>query len=160
MPPPNSAVGNKLSEEAKTTVVCAVACFDSPSMVVALIKKEFGVSITPQAVEAYDPTKRAGRNLSEKWRSLFEVSRRTFVEDTSAIPISHRATRLRSLGRMAAIAEERGNYALAAQLHEQAAKECGDVYTNRQRITGSLNVSTHEQALADLDDDDDTSGEG
>lgn len=150
----------KLTNEARAFVVSALASFDPPGIVAGAVKKEFGLIITPQAVEAYDPTKRAGAKLSDKWRNLFEISRRAFLEDTSTIPISHRASRLRALNRMAATAEERGNYVLAAQLHEQAAKECGDVYTNRQRITGSLNVSTHEQALADLDDDDDASGEG
>lgn len=42
------------------------------------------------------------------------------------------AYRLRALGRMAEKAESMKNMALTAQLLEQAAKEVGDVYVNRQ----------------------------
>lgn len=127
---------SKLPPEAQTYVVQALACFDAPSIVAAAVKKEFEVTITPQAVEAYDPGKRAGRNLAEKWKALFEETRQAFLEDTSKIAISHRAVRLRALQRMAEKAETMGNIALAAQLHEQAAKEAGDSYTNRRELTG------------------------
>lgn len=123
----------KLTDEIRTFVVQSLACFDAPSVVVAAIKKEFGEVVKPQAVEAYDPTKRAGRKLSLRWRALFEETRKAFLEDTSKIAISHRAVRLRALQRMAEKAESMGNMALAAQLHEQAAKECGDAYSNRHK---------------------------
>ncbi|AFL51641.1 hypothetical protein ABIE78_002513 [Sinorhizobium fredii] len=51
----------KYSDEVKTYVVQALACFDSPAVVAKSVKAEFDVVISPQAVEAYDPTKRAGR---------------------------------------------------------------------------------------------------
>lgn len=127
---------NKLPTEAQTYAVQALACFDAPSIVAAAIKKEFDVTVTPQAIEAYDPGKRAGAKLSDKWKALFEETRKSFLEDTSKIAISHRAVRLRALQRMAERAETMGNIALAAQLHEQAAKEAGDSYTNRRELTG------------------------
>lgn len=126
----------KLPPEAQTYVVQALACFDAPTVVAEAIRKEFGVSITPQSVEAYDPNKRAGAKLAPKWRTLFEETRQAFLEDTSKIAISHRAVRLRALQRMAEKAEAMGNIALAAQLFEQAAKEAGDSYTNRRELTG------------------------
>jgi len=116
--------------------VRSLAAFDPPGIVAAAIKKEFGLIVSAQGCEAYDPTKRAGAKLSERWKQMFERERKAFLEDTSSIPISHRATRLRALGRMAATAEEKGNYALAAQLHEQAAKECGDAFTNKRQLSG------------------------
>ncbi|KQT52260.1 DUF2280 domain-containing protein [Aureimonas sp. Leaf427] len=124
----------KLTDEVRTHIVQGLACFDSPSVVAASVKKEFDVTVSPQAVEAYDPTKRAGRNLSEKWRTLFEAARTSFVEDTARIGISHRAVRLRALQRMAEKAEDMRNLALAAQLLEQAAKEMGEAYSNRHRL--------------------------
>ncbi|WP_169194944.1 DUF2280 domain-containing protein [Devosia sp. MC1541] len=126
----------KLSDDVKTFIVQSLACFDTPSVVVAAVKQEFGEVITRQSVEGYDPNKRAGANLSEKWKSLFEETRKTFLEDTSKIAISHRAVRLRALQRMAEKAETQGNMALAANLMEQAAKEVGDSYTNRRELTG------------------------
>ncbi len=126
----------KLSVEVQTFVVQSLACFDSPSVVVAAVKQEYGETITRQAVEGYDPNKRAGRALAAKWRALFDETRKAFLEDTSKIAISHRAVRLRALQRMAEKAEGQGNMVLAASLMEQAAKEVGDSYTNRRELTG------------------------
>lgn len=130
----------KLTDEAKAFAVCALACFDPPSVVAAAIRTEFGITITPQTAEAYDPTKRAGRRLADKWIALFETTRKEFLENTAAIPIANRAVRLRRLDRMCVGAEGRGNYPLASQIIEQAAKECGDVFTNKNRDTGSNEV--------------------
>ncbi|MCO5965482.1 DUF2280 domain-containing protein [Sinorhizobium meliloti] len=55
----------------------SLACFDTPSIVVDTVMQEFGETITRQSVEGYDPTKRAGSNLAEKWRLLFEETRKT-----------------------------------------------------------------------------------
>lgn len=126
----------KLSEAVKTFVVQSLACFDTPSVVAAAVKKEFGEEITRQAVESYDPNKKAGANLANKWRALFEETRKTFLDDTAEIGISHRTVRLRALQRMAAKAEDQGNMVLAAQLLEQAAKEMGNAFTNRHEVTG------------------------
>ena len=126
----------KYSDEVKSRVVQALACFDSPAIVAKSIKAEYGVDISTQAVEAYDPTKVAGRKLSDRYRQLFEETRKAFLEDTVSIAISHRAVRLRALQRMSEKAEHQGNMALAAQLMEQAAKEVGDSFTNRRELTG------------------------
>ena len=124
----------RLTDDVRSFIVVANACFDPPAVVAAAVKNEFGEVVSPQAIEAYDPTKRAGRILSKKWRALFAETRKAFLEDTSKIGISHKAVRLRALQRMADKAESMGNMALAAQLHEQAAKECGDAYTNRHKL--------------------------
>lgn len=126
----------KLPLEVQTFVVQSLACFDSPSVVAASVKAEFGETITRQAVEGYDPTKKAGAKLAARWRALFEETRKTFLEDTAGIAISHRAVRLRALQRMAEKAETQGNMVLAASLMKQAAEEMGNAYTNRRELTG------------------------
>jgi hypothetical protein len=126
----------KLSDPIKTYIVQALACFDTPSVVAEAVRKEFGETVTRQSIEGYDPTKKAGSNLAEKWRLLFEETRKTFLEDTASIAISHRAVRLRALQRMADKAEDRGNMVLASQLLKQAAEEVGGSYTNRRELTG------------------------
>lgn len=126
----------KYSDQVKTYVVQALACFDSPAVVAKAVKAEFAVVISPQAVEAYDPTKRAGKKLSQRFRLLFEETRKTFLEDTASIAISHRAVRLRALQRMADKAENQGNMVLASSLLKQAAEEVGGSYTNRRELTG------------------------
>lgn len=126
----------KLTREQQTFAVQALACFDSPSVVAASLRKEFGVVITPQTIEGYDPTKKAGAKLADRWKALFEETRKAFLGDTAAIAISHRAVRLRALQRMSDKAETQGNMVLAASLLEQAAKEVGDSFTNRRELTG------------------------
>ncbi|MCA0961163.1 DUF2280 domain-containing protein [Salipiger bermudensis] len=126
----------RLPEEVKTYIVQALACFDTPSVVSKSVKDEFGLNVARQKVESYDPTKRAGKNVSKKHRELFDATRAAFLEDTSEIAISHRAVRLRALQRMAEKAESQGNMVLASSLLEQAAKETGGSYTNRREVGG------------------------
>lgn len=121
-----------LKSDVKTFIVQALACFDTPTQVSQAVKQEFDIDVTRQQVEQHDPTKRAGVNLAAKWRTLFDDTRKRFREETSEIPIANRAFRLRGLGRMAEKAENMRNLALTAQLYEQAAKECGDMYVNRK----------------------------
>lgn len=121
-----------LSNDVKAFIVQALACFDTPSQVAAAVREEFGIEVSRQQCESHDPTKYAGRDLAKRWRVLFEDTRKRFREETADIPIANRAYRLRTLGRMAEKAEGMRNLALTAQLLEQAAKEVGDVYVNRQ----------------------------
>lgn len=123
-----------LNGEVKAFIVQSLACFDTPSMVVESVKKEYGLAITRQQVESHDPTKVNGKGLAEKWKELFKETRSRFQTEITDIPIANKAYRLRSLDRMMSKAESMKNMVLAASLIEQAAKECGDAYTNRQKV--------------------------
>ncbi|MGX5830348.1 DUF2280 domain-containing protein [Mesorhizobium sp. 43Arga] len=126
----------KLPEAAKALVVQRLAAFDSPSDVVEVVKKEFGISVSRQSVEFFDPTKRAGKNLAPKWRAIFEQAREAFLRETATIGISHRVVRLRALQRMADKAEEMGNSEMVLKILRQAAEEVGGMYTSRREYTG------------------------
>ena len=129
-----------LSSEVKAFIVQALACFDTPSQVAEAVKREFSVEVSRQQVESHDPTKRCSKTLAKRWVEMFHDARKRFREETVEIPIANRAYRLRALGRMAEKAENMKNMALTAQLLEQAAKEVGDVYVNRQ----TKNENPHE----------------
>lgn len=129
-----------LNNEVKAFIVQALACFDTPSQVSAAVKEEFKLEVSRQQCEAHDPTKRAGRDLAKRWVTLFHDTRTRFREETADIPIANRAFRLRALGRIVEKAETMRNLALALQVLEQAAKEVGDVYVNRQ----TKNESPHD----------------
>ncbi|EOY8683564.1 DUF2280 domain-containing protein [Escherichia coli] len=126
-----------LKGEVKAFIVQSLACFDTPSQVVELVKKEFGLSITRQQVESHDPTKANGRGLAQKWVDMFNTTRERFQNEISDIPIANKAYRLRVLDRMATRAEGMKNLALTAEIIEQAAKECGDAYTNKHKFEHS-----------------------
>lgn len=124
----------RLNAEIKTFIVQRLAQFDSPTTVSEAVNQEFGVAITRQQVEKYDPGKAAGQQLSKNLQGLFSQCRERYVHATADIAICHKAVRLRRLDRMYSKAEERGNFSLAAALLEQAAKEVGDYYTNLRKI--------------------------
>lgn len=126
-----------LKPEIKAFIVQSVACFDTPSQVVESVLKEFGIQITRQQVEQNDPSKISGKGLAQKWVDLFNRTRDRFLNEISDIPIANKAYRLRVLDRMAARAEGMKNLALTAEIIEQAAKECGDAYTNKHKFEHS-----------------------
>ena len=122
-----------LQNDVKAFIVQALACFDTPSQVVEAVQKEYGVTVTRQQVETHDPTKTSGKGLATKWHTLFHDTRKRFREETAEIPIANRAYRLRAMNRFVERAESMKNIGLAMQILEQAAKEVGDIYVNRQR---------------------------
>ncbi|EQB4866465.1 DUF2280 domain-containing protein [Klebsiella aerogenes] len=123
-----------LKPEVKAFIIQQLACFDSLSVVVESVQKEFGIKVSPQQVETHDPTKVSGRKLAKKWVELFFDTRKRFQTEISDIPIANKAYRLRVLNRMATNAESMKNLGMTAQLLEQAAKEVGDAYTNRLKV--------------------------
>lgn len=126
-----------LKPEVKAFIVQQLACFDTPSQIVEAVQNEFSIQITRQHVASHDPTKAAGVSLAKKWVDLFHSTRARFQSDISDIPIANKAYRLRVLDRMMGNAEKMRNIALAAEIIEQAAKECGDAYSNKHKFEHS-----------------------
>ncbi|MEG8233829.1 DUF2280 domain-containing protein [Pseudomonas orientalis] len=122
-----------LKDEVKAFIVQALACFDTPSQVCQAVKEQYGIEVSRQLCERYDPTKYSGRDLGQKWKTFFEECRKRFREETVDIPIANRAFRLRAMNRFVEKAESMKNIGLAMQILEQAAKETGDIYVNRAR---------------------------
>jgi hypothetical protein len=134
----------KTPENIKVSIVQRLACFESLNNIVQGLKDDFGFEISKQAILGYDPTKVQGKDLSQKLRAVFEETRKRFIEDTSSIPISHKAVRLATLQRMVDRAETQKNLGMVSSLLEQAAKEVGDAYTNRKTVE----VSNPDGSLA------------
>lgn len=155
-----------LKPEVKAFIVQSLACFDPPSQVVDAVLKEFGIKITRQQAESHNPTKASGKTLAQKWVDMFNATRERFQNETADIPIANKAYRLRALDRMATKTETMKNFALTAQLIEQAAKECGDAYTNKQKVehtgkdggpieSATLTREEYKQARQEMLEDDD-----
>jgi len=128
----------QLSFVLKREIVQRLARFDTPGQVVKAMKADHGIDLSPQRVQFYDPTSKNGAALSEEFKALFFETREKFRKELDDIPIANKAVRLRRLDRMAALAEERGNMVLAAELGELAAKEVGGAFTNKHQheLTG------------------------
>jgi hypothetical protein len=134
----------KLTEEAKLFVIAQLAAFEPPSDVAKLVKDNFGVEISAQGVERYDPNKLAGADLPEKYRMLFHRARDTYLTSEADIPIAHRTHRLRRLQRIADRARDNGNVVLEANIIEQAAKEASGTYEGRRKVEGAVAVTGAE----------------
>lgn len=124
----------KLTDEIRRFMVERLAMFDSPSEVAAAVKEEFGVEITRQQAEEYDPTK---RTPARKWVAHFNATREAFLTETAREPAAERAYRVRRLANMARAAEAAKNVKRAAELYRQIAEEMGGKYTNRMIVSDS-----------------------
>jgi hypothetical protein len=124
----------RLNQEVKEFIVQHLACYCTPQQVVGLVKVEFKVDVTRQQVRYYDPTKGPkDKSLEDDLQKLFEKTREAFRKKLSEHAIADQGYRLGRLQRMSEQAEQAGNIPLAAELLEQAAKECGGQFTNRQK---------------------------
>lgn len=124
----------KLNDAHKRFIVQALACWDSPQEVADAVKVEFGLDVHRSQVAQYDPTKSAGRAMGKQWIQLFNDTRQRFRQEVAEIPIADQAFRLRALGKIYDRHISRGNVVGAAAVLEQAAKEAGGLFTNKQKL--------------------------
>jgi hypothetical protein len=140
-----------LSKLVKAFIVDSLAAYQKQKAVADAVQAEFGITVTRQQVDAYLPGSVSAKSLSQEWIDRFHASRKAFLENIDAIPVTHKAVRLQALQRMAEKAEDQGNMVLAAQFLEQIAKECGDAYSNRRRVEfdGKLETTRKTKAMTD-----------
>lgn len=123
-----------LNEEVKLYIVQCLACYDTPSTVAYAVAEEFGITVDRSQVGKYDPTKVNGKDVSKKLKAVFEATRKAFLDETIQIPIASKVYRLRSLQRMHDYYVAKKNFVQAQAILEQAAKEVGNVFTNKQLL--------------------------
>lgn len=124
-----------LKKEVKLYIVRSLAVFNTPSETVELVHQEYGVKVTKQQCEKYDPTKRSGENLSEELRIDFEKTREMFLGQPDAIPIANLAVRLQRLENQ--YQKHSKNRVAALNILKQAAEDVGGKYTNKTELTGA-----------------------
>jgi hypothetical protein len=122
-----------LTNEQKALVVSAFARLEGVAEVCRLFKEQYGAEITKSHALSYNPG-RAHYRSSPKWHDLFDRERKSFLNNVSSIGIANKAFRIQQLHKLCAIAMKRNNIKLAAEILEQAAKEMGEVFTNRREV--------------------------
>lgn len=123
-----------LNKKQKLFIVRSLAQFNTPQETVVLVKEEFELDVSRQQCEAYDPTKRVGKDLSVDLKAEFEATRKDFLDAPQNIPIANLSVRLQRLENQYI---KHGKNRVAAQsLLKQAAEDIGGKYTNKQEITG------------------------
>lgn len=123
-----------LKEPIKVFIVQSLACMETPQQVADAVKQEFNLEIDRKQVQLYDPTKRAGKNLSPKLKQLFDETRRNFQENILDIPLANKAFRLRELQKMYDGYGAK-NPVMKQKVLKQAFQET-DGRVSRQEITG------------------------
>lgn len=124
----------RINKKVKLFIVRMLAEFETPTEAAKAVKEIFNVDVTPQQCEAYDPTKKIGKDLSQEFRELFFEIRRQANQQLEAIPLANKRYRLQLLQGL--VEKYPDNPVLMPKWIEQAAKEMGGLYTNRQLITG------------------------
>lgn len=140
----------RINKKIKTFIVRSLAEFETPTETAKAVKALFNFEVTPQQCEAYDPTKKTGKDLSEEFRTLFFTTRRQANEELEAIPIANKRYRLQLLQGL--VDQHPNNPVLIPKWAEQAAKEMGGLYTNRKEVTGK-DGGPIKTSVADLMDE-------
>lgn len=123
-----------LKEPVKIFIVQSLACRDTPKEVVDMVRQEFNVEITLQQCTSYDPTRLTCRNLGKDLRKLFNETREKFDAGLIDIPIANKHFRLKQYQKQ--LERNAKNTVMSLKILEQAAKDVGGQFTNRQEITG------------------------
>ena len=123
-----------LKEPVKIFIVQALACRDTPQEVAELVSQEFGIKVDRIQCSTYDPTKQRGKNLSKKFKDLFEETRKKFDEGLIDIPVAQKFYRMRQYQKH--LEKNAKNTVMSLNIMKQAAQDLGGQFTNRQEITG------------------------
>lgn len=133
----------QLKKEVKFYIVRSLAKFNTPQETADAVNIDFGIKVTRQQCERYDPTKRAGQELSTELKAEFEATRQQFIDNPQHVPLANLTYRLE---RMQRVIDHAGkNSVLVLTTLEQAAKDVGGVFTNRKEITGKDGKPLTEQ---------------
>ncbi len=147
----------KLTDPQKEFMVQCLARYMSPQEAADALSEQYGVTITPQSAQHYDPNKWAGRTLSARLKKLFERAREDYLKDAQKhIPIANKTVRLQKLTDQLKKFERQGNSMGVMRVLEQVAKEVGGSFTNLRQHTGrgggpieTMNTNLHLDAMSD-----------
>lgn len=84
----------RLNKRVKLYIVRSLATYETPTETAKGVQEEFGITVTKQQCEAYDPTKKTGQDLSEEFKKEFYRIREDMNKNVNSIPIANIAYRL------------------------------------------------------------------
>lgn len=120
-----------LSTPHKVFIVTALARFHTPTEVAEAVQQEFGLEVTRQQVDYYNPKTSTGRDrLAKRWKELHEEARRRYLGQVEEVAVAHERWRLEKLEKIVRDRMDRMDHGTAMKALEQAARERGKAYTN------------------------------
>jgi hypothetical protein len=117
----------------KEFIVEKLAQFQSHKQVVAAVEAQFGITLHGLTIIKYDPQHRHCA-LGKRLRTLYDETRKAWVEGVKEVAISHQAQRLRLIDRVVEKATTSKDYAAALKGLELAAKEMGGVLEGKSIV--------------------------
>jgi hypothetical protein len=138
-----------LTTDQKVFIVSSFARYHSVSDVVRDLKERFGVDVEGAQLYGYHPDN-ANFRAAQKWKTLFESERKKFLDNVGSIGIAQKTVRLQRLEHLCVLALQRKNVKLAAELMEQAAKEMGEVFSNRREVRAESRSITATMTTEEL----------
>lgn len=151
----------KLTDKIRGGIVVRFACRYTVEEVREWLKSEHGVAVEPSVLSYYNANNPGARaELSARWLELFDRTQAEYFANVDAIPIAHKAHRLRlandAAERIVAKLDTRSgvNVVLLEKLQgllEYAAKEQGEAFTNRRML--DLDVRGNLAKLIGVDPD-------
>jgi hypothetical protein len=122
---------SRMTNEQVAFIVERLSMFDSVSDVQKAVRERFGLQLTLQNVEHYDPTKAAGKEVARRWAEFFWEKRKRFLDGTDAVGLAHLPARLRAQTRCFEQALRMGNVGEASAIIERVAKDANNYWTHR-----------------------------
>ncbi|EPH3736681.1 DUF2280 domain-containing protein [Acinetobacter baumannii] len=126
----------KLKKAEQLFIVRSLAQFMTPTEVVKAIKETFNITVSPQQVEAYDPTKVAGRDLRKEYKEVFESTREEYLKQ----PI-HNISGANDIVQLKILSDllfaKKNNVTMTIKIVDQMQKIVKGFYEKRLEITGA-----------------------
>ncbi|MDO7504564.1 DUF2280 domain-containing protein [Acinetobacter baumannii] len=126
----------KLKKAEQLFIVRSLAQFMTPTEVVKAIKETFNITVSPQQVEAYDPTKVAGRDLRREYKEVFESTREEYLKQ----PI-HNISGANDIVQLKILSDllfaKKNNVTMTIKIVDQMQKIMKGFYEKRLEITGA-----------------------
>jgi hypothetical protein len=151
------AADKELPFNQKRFLVQQLACFETPTSAAALFKVEFGFEIKPNRVAYYNAHTKSAAALAPELVTLFDETRKQFLEKLEDVAIYHKAVQLRVLERALALAVNRGQIPMVIALVEAAAKIAGTITTkvdvkHSGKVTTEVVDAARQRVFDRLDD--------
>jgi hypothetical protein len=142
-------MGLILTDDQKSFIVKGFARFESGPEICRAFKEKYGVELpTPRAAQ-YNCGGPSFKG-AQKWQELFIATRRHFLDSAEDIGITNKTFRLQSLHKLHAVAMDKRNVKMACEILEQAAKEMGEVFTNKREIKSDVRSLTATMTTDEL----------
>jgi hypothetical protein len=113
----------RLTHEQKVYVVKRLAAYDAPIAIVRGLKEEFGIAVSADMLQHYDPELAYSRTLAQRWKDLFREARAAYLDSTAGIGASYRLVRIHWRGEMVQETWGAGQHRIANEILDSVTKE-------------------------------------